>query len=180
MDNLTIRIASLKGIQKDRMNSLSEIKSKLATLSKEQNQFEKAVTVVLAANRYLQERLEYCLSSIVTSALQSVFEEPYEFKFIFTTRADKTLEARPVLLRNGEEYDPLSATGGGVVDIVSFALRLSCLLISYPTLERIIIADEPFVHVSIDLQSKVREMLEEISEKLGMQFLIVSHEEELT
>jgi ABC-type lipoprotein export system ATPase subunit len=42
---------------------------------------------------------------------------------------------------------------------------------------RIIILDEPFRHLSADLQPKASEMMKMLSDKLGIQFIMVSHEE---
>jgi DNA repair exonuclease SbcCD ATPase subunit len=43
----------------------------------------------------------------------------------------------------------------------------------------VLILDEPFRYLSTDLQSKASEMLNEISERLGLQIIMVTHEEEL-
>ena len=73
----------------------------------------------------------------------------------------------------------MTAAGGGVVDVAAFALRLSCYLIMSPRPEPVIILDEPFRFVSKEYQGQVAELLEELSAKLGLQFVIVTHEEEL-
>jgi hypothetical protein len=148
-------------------------------LSEQRGELEEAVQVALSASHYIQNKLQFCITSIVTKALEAVFDDPYEFCMSFGTRGDKTLEVSLLLKRDGEEFDPLTATGGGVINVVSFALRIACLLISHPAPDRVLIFDEPFVHLSKDLQIRLRGMLEELSKELQLQFLIVTHETSL-
>ena len=144
----------------------------------EMKEFEQALILVQTVAQATQEELTYRLSFLVTSALKAVFPDPYDFKIQFEIKRG-SVEARMFFVRNKEEIDPMTSSGGGVVDVASFALRLSCLLLSKHPLRKTIILDEPFRFVSTDLQPKIGELLNELSVKLGIQFLIVSHEEEL-
>lgn len=125
-----------------------------------------------------QEQLKHRVSELATLALKSIFPDPYEFELILEQKRGQT-EARPVLKKDGMEVSPMDATGGGVVDVCAFALRLSLLLMQdNPT--KVLVLDEPFRFVSADLQPRVSELLSLLSRDLGMQFIIVTHEEELT
>jgi ABC-type thiamine transport system ATPase subunit len=75
--------------------------------------------------------------------------------------------------------DPLTAAGGGVVAVAAFALRISCIMLARPPVRRLLVLDEPFVHVSADLRPKVRELVQALADDLDFQFLIVSHAEDL-
>jgi ABC-type molybdenum transport system ATPase subunit/photorepair protein PhrA len=68
---------------------------------------------------------------------------------------------------------------GGVVDVAAFVLRLSCLMLSKPAVRRIIVLDEPFKFVSIEYRDNVRMMLEKLSSDFDIQFIMVTHIEEL-
>ena len=138
---------------------------------------EKALALTQIVAQQTQEELEYRISDIVTTALSSVFPDPYEFKVQFEIKRGKT-EAKLIFCRGDDEIDPLTASGGGVVDVAAFALRLSCYLLQ-PQSQRVMILDEPFRFVSKEYLPAVADLIHELSEKLNIQFVIVTHEEEL-
>jgi DNA repair exonuclease SbcCD ATPase subunit len=74
----------------------------------------------------------------------------------------------------------MDAAGGGAVDVAAFALRVASWSMQRPRTRPVIILDEPMRFLSPDLQPKASDMLQELSQKLGLQFIIVTHEEELT
>ena len=121
-----------------------------------------------------QKNFEVQISSIVSMALMAVFADPYEFLLRFETRRNQT-EADILLVKNGEEVDPEDSVGGGVMDVVSFALRVAVVVLRQK--RQTIILDEPFKHLSADLQPKASAMLLMLSNELGIQFIIVSHED---
>lgn len=176
---MSSRLSRLAGVRDDRKRHLETLQSTMDKLSEQKAELEEAVQVALSASHYIQNKLQFCITSIVTKALEAVFDDPYEFCMSYNTRGDKTLEVSLVLKRDGEEFDPMTACGGGVINVVSFALRIACLLITHPTPDRVLVMDEPFVHLSKDLQVRLRGMLEELSHELHIQFLIITHETSL-
>ena len=169
------RLAGEKALIRKQIKEAKEKKKQLVKRSKD---LEKALVITQKVAQMTQEELEYRISNIVTTALESVFPDPYEFKVIFEIKRGKT-EARLVFVRDGEVIDPLTASGGGVVDVAAFALRLSAYLITSPRPQPVIILDEPFRFVSEEYQEKVADLLEELSQKLEIQFIIVTHENTL-
>jgi hypothetical protein len=124
-----------------------------------------------------QEQLKYKISNIVTQALSLVFPDPYEFKVEFVERRNST-ECDLLFSRGGEDYDPLESAGHGAADVASFTLRISYWLLSATA--PFILLDEPFRHLSEDMQPAAAEMLRMLAKEFDLQFLIVSHEEEIT
>ena len=177
LTNLVQKTNQLKG-KKDQLDSeYKKERKQVRQLKKLTEVVEKALALTQIVAQQTQEELEYRISDIVTTALSSVFPDPYEFKVHFEIKRGKT-EAKLVFSRDGEELDPLTASGGGVVDVASFALRLSCYLLQ-PQNQRVMILDEPFRFVSKEFLPAVSDLIEELSEKLDIQFIIVTHEEEL-
>jgi DNA repair exonuclease SbcCD ATPase subunit len=115
---------------------------------------------------------------VVTKSLQAVFDDPYEFRIHFERKRGRT-EARLVFERGGEEIDPMEASGGGPVDVASFALRLSCMMLSRPPIRRLLVLDEPFKFVSPNLRDRVRRLIEALSGEFGIQIIMVTHMDEL-
>jgi DNA repair exonuclease SbcCD ATPase subunit len=113
-------------------------------------------------------------------ALDAVFPEPYEFEVSFEIKGNRTV-AECWFVRDGERLDPMSSTGGGAVDIASFALRVVfwSLLYKSKKIRPLMVFDEPFRFVSRDLQQKAGMMMKELSEKLGIQFIMVTHNKDL-
>lgn len=132
--------------------------------------------VITTVAMQTQELLEVQLATIVTMALEAVFPDPYVFRIHFEEKRQQ-IEAVLMLEKNGEECSPMDAVGGGVLDVCSFALRVAALMMQQG--EKVIILDEPFKHLSSDLQRKASEMLEMLRDKLGVQFIMVTHEDEL-
>jgi DNA repair exonuclease SbcCD ATPase subunit len=95
----------------------------------------------------------------------------------FNIKRNKT-EAELYFMKNGEKYDPLNSSGYGAVDIASFALRIAAWSLSSQKHSNIFILDEPFKHLSEDLQEKGMQMLHELSEKLKLQFILITHTKE--
>lgn len=138
---------------------------------------QKARTIIQIVAEETQKKIEYQISNLVSLALASVFPDPYEFKLKFVMRRNKT-EADMLFIKNGHEGNPIDIAGGGALDVASFALRAAIWSIK-PT-NNVLIQDEPFHFLSRNLQNKCSQMIKKISQKLGIQFIIVSHIPEIT
>jgi len=169
----------LKGQQKQIQKNLKEAKTRYKSYSKELKKHEHAREIIKEVGLKTQQALAIHISDITSLALASVFDNPYELKVDFVKRRNKT-ECDLLFTRNDIEINPLDAAGGGAVDVASFALRVASWAMQRPLTRPIIILDEPMRFLSTDLQPKASEMLKQISEKLGIQFIIITHEEELT
>lgn len=158
---------------KEKLNSLD---IELETLGVSLLNIEKARVIVQNVANEVQKDLEYRITNIVSVALASVFENPYEFKVSFVTRRNQT-ECDMLFVRDGNECDPMESSGGGAIDIASLALRMAVW--SIKKTRAIQILDEPCKFLSRDMQSKASEMIKELSDKLGIQMIIVSHISEM-
>jgi len=150
-----------------------------ASLSAEENTLDiaqKARAIIQTVAEQTQKQIEYHISNLVSLALASVFPDPYEFKIQFVQRRNRT-EADLIFIKDDNEGTPIDVSGGGPLDVASFALRASVWSIN-PT-RNVLILDEPFGFVSRDLQYKCSEMVKMISEKLNIQIIMVSHIPEL-
>lgn len=140
---------------------------------------DKARKIAREVGLKTQQQLQYHISDIATMALDAIFHEPYQLVAEFVERRNK-LECDLMFEKSGERVDPLSASGGGAVDVAAFALRIASWTMENPRSRPTIILDEPLKYVSVDLQEKASMMLKEISDRLGIQFIIVTHEETLS
>lgn len=122
----------------------------------------------------IQQKAHEKVSKVVTHCIEAVFEEPYTFRIIFERKRGRT-QAKLVFERNGSVVDPVTASGGGVVDVASFALRLACLILTKPPLRRVLVLDEPFRFVSEEYQDRVASMLLQLAKKMKVQIIMVTH-----
>lgn len=182
--------ASLANVVGQYARELEQLKGKRAFLQKQSKDLEKqkadlntrlisieeAQAFIQQVAKETQEQLRYHIEDIVQLALDAVFPGEYDFRVIFEIKRGKT-EARLCFLRDNIEIDPLTSAGGGVSDVVAFALRLAVW--SLGKTRRLVILDEPFRYLSKDLQPKAGEMLRKLSSRLKLQVVMVTHEEEM-
>jgi len=159
-------------------NDYDILEKKIKQNKKEVKYSEKALLIIQKVAKETQEELEYHISELVTLALSAVFDDPYEFKTSFVIRRGKT-ECDMYFEKDGQQFDPLTSVGGGVVDVACFALRIAVWSLSIRKSNNVLIFDEPFRFLSKKLQPKASNMLKQISEKLNLQIIMVSHSQEL-
>lgn len=136
-------------------------------------------TAVKALAIKVQHQCQARISLIVTRCLETIFgDSKYTFVLVFEEKRGQT-EARCVLQdAEGNEYDPIASTGGGVMDVVTFGLRLACLMLQKPEAERVLIMDEPMKFLSKEYRAPMLGLLEALATESGIQFIMVTHFEE--
>jgi DNA repair exonuclease SbcCD ATPase subunit len=157
-------------VQKSLLSLQAELLQKTESLHKH----EQAKEIIRAVGLLTQQQLQINISDITSLALEAVFPEPYSLVVEFLQRRNKT-ECDLYFERDGNRVDPLTASGVGAVDVASFALRIASWSMMQPHTRNVIILDEPFRFLSENYQEQAGSMLKEISEKLKIQFLIISH-----
>ncbi len=118
------------------------------------------------------------IETVVTYALTEVFG--FSYKFVVEVSTEKKVNTRFKLVdTQGNEHDIMDSFGGGLIDVVSFVLRALILVGSRPKRERILFLDESFKHVHVRYRSNVVKMLQSLSKELGLQIVLVTHQDEL-
>lgn len=124
-----------------------------------------------------QNTIRMRIQNIVQSAIDTCFPYEYHFQMNFETRRGKTECDLYLETDAGERVNIQDAAGGGVADIVSFGLRIAAWTISRT--DNIILLDEPFKFLSRDLRPLGAEIIKRISDKLNIQFIIITHDSEI-
>lgn len=126
-----------------------------------------------------QEHLKFQVEDVVNLALETCFPGEYNFQILFNVSRGKT-DAELVFFdqKTNRQIDPMNASGGGVVDLTCFALRIACYALEQGT-DNVIVLDEPFRFLSRDLQSRAGEILKILSDKMHLQIILVTHIGEL-
>lgn len=155
-----------------KLAEIERCKQDIAVFEVDRENCGKARALVQKVAEETQKKIEFQISNLVSLALASVFPDPYTFKVEFVQRRNRT-ECDFFFVKDGNSIEPISSSGGGAIDVAGFALRIAIwsLKKSHP----IFILDESFRFVSVDLQEKCSQMLKELSDKLGIQIILISH-----
>lgn len=176
ISNYESKINQLLGKKSLLEKQLSDITIKYNSLSEKLPSIEKAQALIQDVANKTQSQLKLHIEDIVNAGLETVFPETYICQIDFVTKRNKT-ECDIYLLDNyNNRVNPLEDNGGGLSDIVSFCLRLAVWTIS--NTDNVLLLDEPFKFLSRDLLQSACDMLKELTEKLGLQIVMVTHLEE--
>lgn len=183
MNDRMRNIQSLVDQRKGKRDLLKEqiiMKRKEIKETKEKHQItKKAHVIIQRVAKDTQEQLQYRLSNLASLAMESVFNNPYKINIHFVERRGKT-EVDVMFERDGQEVEPVFATGGGAIDVAAFALQMSIMCLITPKVRNTLILDEPLKWLKgNDLPDKGSQMIKSISEKLGIQIISVSHSPEI-
>ena len=144
----------------------------LALVDKQLIDAEEALAFIQQVAKATQGQVKVHIEDIITMALDTIMDDPYKLELDFVLRRNKT-ECDIYFVRNGKRIKPIDESGGGAVDIASFASRIAFW--SLGSSDNVLVFDEPFKFVSKQYQSKVAELLTKLSDKLGLQIIMVSH-----
>ena len=165
-----------KGMKIQIEKELESNKSHLDEMNLRMKRLEDAQTFLQKVAQETQEHLKFKIEDIVNLALETCFPGEYSFRLNFNISRGKT-EAELVFLSQSSDrpIDPMNASGGGVVDIACFALRIASYVLEQG-IDNVIVLDEPMKFVSKDLLDSAGEILKVLSTKLGLQIIMVTHE----
>jgi len=175
IQTLRTRIDQEKGRKIQIESEIESLQERVKQTGRELKKCEQAREIIREVGIKTQEQLSFHIGDITSLALEAVFPNPYELIAEFVQRRNKT-ECDLYFVREGEKVDPISASGGGAVDVASFALRIAAWSMQMPKTRNVIILDEPLRFLSEDLQEKASMMIKELSDRLGIQFILITHE----
>ena len=151
--------------------------SEVADLKLYYEDLVKARWVLSEVAKNTQEIFKKRVESLVTMAIRSVFDRPFKFVLNFEQKRNK-LEIQPVVIEGEEEYVPKDDMGGSVLDIIGFALRVVLWSLEKPKSRNIMVLDEPGKWTG-KLITRFGKMIKEVSQGLGFQVIMVTHDDSL-
>lgn len=155
--------------------SLHNIEIEIELLSKVSILFQKT-------SEFAREQAKNQIESLVTKCLQFIFESDIEFLIEIEEQRGKS-NAEFYVINKIEDIliktKPELSRGGGVVDIVSLALRIAFLQTHKPKIQGPLILDEPAKHVSDEYIFNVADFLKQTSELFNRQIIMVTHNHHL-
>ena len=135
-------------------------------------------------SEFAREQSKRQIEDTVTKCLQFIFETDIEFLIELSESRFVPIAEFFVQSNYSEGYSiktkPEIARGGGVVDIISLALRIAFLQQNQPSLSGPLILDEPGKHVSNDYIFNLGEFLKQSSNVFNRQIIMVTHNPHLS
>lgn len=136
-----------------------------------------------SVSEYARNQIKERIEDVVTNCLQYIFENDIVFCIeLRDIRGRSEAEFYIVEDINGEKVytKPQEARGGGVVDIISIALRIAMIQCSDLNIDGPIILDEPAKHLSEEYINNVADFLKHTTRELKKQVIIITHERHLS
>jgi DNA repair ATPase RecN len=173
IESLRSRINQAQG-QKSLLLKQLDTKSKECDSLRELQKTQELVQVLIQTTaQETQDQLKIHTKDLVQALLDICFPE-YEFCMEFVLKRGRT-ECDIFVDKDNERMDPMQSNGGGLVDIIALGLRIACLSLSDN--DRVLILDEPLRFLSSNIKPTVAQVLKEMTGKLGIQVIMVTHDE---
>lgn len=152
-------------------NRLNDIELKISSLSE-------ALMAISFEVEEIQKRLKIDIDSLVTIAIRTVYDRDISFALVFGRGVTGASSYTPVIIENGEEFDPKDEQCGGVLDVISYAMRIVLKGFEAKESRNFFAMDEPFKFLGGGLLAeRASDMMKQINDELGIQSLIISHDE---
>ncbi|MCK9442917.1 MAG: ATPase [Tissierellaceae bacterium] len=151
---------------------------RLNIIQSELDLLSKVAVLLQKTSEFSREQAKKQVESLVTKCLQFIFESDIQFTIEIDELRGKSSAEFYVTNKNENliiKTKPELSRGGGVVDIVSLALRIAFLQTHKPRIEGPLILDEPAKHVSDDYIYNVADFLRQTSELFNRQIIMVTH-----
>ena len=178
--DLTQKLGVVQGEYKYISSEKNKLEMNLIKLDSDKELHTKAIELLSVVQKVSQENIKDGFETLITQALHYVFENDTSFELTFGRRGNLQ-ELDFNIKKSGFEkaYDILDTDSGGVIDVVSTALRVVLMEINTPRIEGFLILDEPFTGVSKDEDylMRAKDFIQEIHKKLNRQMIIISHEQ---
>ncbi|RUM43546.1 MAG: hypothetical protein DSY80_05440 [Desulfocapsa sp.] len=169
---MILKIKSLHQDLRQEEKELNTLSLAYASLRESQEENIKALKILQQAAKLAQAQTAAKLSGIVTKAIRAVLNKPYEFHLEFVERRGAT-ECDIFVTLHGNRASILGATGGGLADVCSLALKVAYLLLSKN--DRVLFLDECSRHVNSPRQRRLfATVIKTLSQEFEIQFIIAS------
>jgi len=181
LENIENRFFSIKANMDFLENKLKSKEKSLTLEKKNRDDFLAANYIIVQVAKNTQEKFKERVEKLVTLAIQSVFEDNYEFVLKFERKRNQT-ECQLIVMENGIEFVPKDDMGVGIIDIISFALRIVLWSLQSPKSRAFFVLDEPLKHVGSGAEEEIiraAKMMKELSYRLKFQLVIATHEPQL-
>ncbi|MDD4569396.1 MAG: ATPase [Tepidanaerobacteraceae bacterium] len=183
INQLTVEYAMKKSIKDKLEKDLSIKQNELKQLTDLVDTLEQVRLLLQRTSEYAREQIKQQIEMLVTHCLQFVFGPNLEFTIELNEIRGKTsAEFFVISIYDDEKIKtkPQDARGGGVVDVISLALRIAVIQNTDTYKDGPLILDEPAKHLSSEYIGNVAQFLKQISDVFQRQIIMVTHNQYLS
>ena len=168
-----------RGQQEHLLQEKEQWVHKLEQIQSEIEDYTKARYLLQEAAVFAREQARQNIEAWVTGALQFVFStDDMAFKVVLAEKNNRP-DAEFYVVSNYDgvlvETKPQDARGGGVVDVVSLALRIALMESGKQQTDGPLLLDEPGKHVSEEYGMMLAQFLKGVTQKTERQVILVTH-----
>jgi DNA repair exonuclease SbcCD ATPase subunit len=176
IEELSILIKKNLILEEEYLRNIRLDKENRNEIEKENLVLEELKKFLLQISANYRENICSLFTSLVTEALTSIFEKDIIFEIkLYSYRNEPAIDI--AVIEDGLEVDPQKSCGGGVNDIISLVLKV--IFIYLKNSNRILILDESLKFLSRNYLEQASSFLRDISERMNLQIVLVSHKPEL-
>ncbi|WP_068458098.1 hypothetical protein [Aedoeadaptatus pacaensis] len=182
-DDFSKEVNRREGIRDSIEEQIEKKKSEIEAVEEEEKKLNGVVFLLQKAADFSRNQATHQIEDIVTQSIAYIMQNSSKFIvdlsekrglpiaefFVESDYGDYKVKTKPELSR-----------GGGVVDIVSLALRIAFLENHRPKMDGPLFLDEPGKHISDDYIFNMGEFLKECSRLFSRQIIMVTHNDYLT
>lgn len=162
------------------VQQLDSSRKRVAEIMQAEQDHVDALPIILKIGQLHRQFSLEKIEALVTSALRVVFEHPYTFKLRQEEKRGQ-IELVPIVIDGDLELEPASSMGGGIIDVLSIALRIILWSMMKDKPESVMVMDEPARHVNSEKSVRnLASLFEQVSKSMGLQFIIVTNRPNLS
>lgn len=179
LQDLTLQLRELVGKQNLLIEQNHNSEDRIFYYKLNRINHKKAAELLASIQKTINQNAKKGIELIVTHALRYIFNEDYRFYLDFRKRGNLN-ELFLQLIFPGEEepVNLLACSAGGVLDVISFALRIAIISLIKPKVEGFIVGDESFRNLSSVYLPTAANFLQTINEKINRQLILITHKQE--
>ncbi len=180
LTTLKEELSSTKGKISLLSEQITTSEHKIEELNNNKEIFRKSVELLILVQSATKDKIKLGFEQIVTYAIRYIFNDDYKFNLEFGRRGNLSDLDFTVSTPNCKKpFNPLDSDSGGVLNILSLALRVSLLELAKPKIQGFLILDEPFHHINgaQQLQNGIN-FIKEINKKINRQIIIATNKSE--
>ncbi|KKM06031.1 hypothetical protein LCGC14_1748140 [marine sediment metagenome] len=177
LNSLKEELSSTKGQCSLLSEQITTSEHKIEELNINKEIYRKSVELLILVQKETNHKIQKGFQDIVTYALRYVYNDDYAFDLDFGRRGNlQELDFNIKTPSCKTAFDPKDTSGGGVLNIVSLALRIALLELHKPKIEGFLILDEPFAQINgKEKLEQAEKFLKAINKRINRQIIMVTN-----
>jgi len=174
LNQLNSDINSLSGKCDLLSSQINKSQDKIVDLGRKKEIYKKSVEFLRLVEETTKISIKEGFEKLVSYSLRYIFQKEYDFTLNFNKRGNlQELDYAVATPDMKEPYNPKDTSGGGVLDVVSIALRIA--LLEKTKLNGFLVLDESFrnIHNTIFIENAFK-FIKEINKKLNKQIIFIT------